>query len=176
MPDNTPDTPRREKDASHGRQLRNIVIAVVSLVAGVSIVELRSTTQGGSAISVKAGGDLQAAINRARPGDVITIEPGATFVGNFVLPPTSGSDYITLRSAADRSRFPEDGRVGPEHEQWMPTLRSPNVEPALATRPGAHHWRLQWIAFRANAGGFNDIITLGDGSDEQRNLSTVPHH
>ena len=153
-----------------------LACVVLALVLVGSIVDLRGTDQDGSTISVRAGGDLQAAINRARPGDVITLEAGATFVGNFVLPSTSGADYITLRSSADPSRFPQDGRVGPEHEQWMPTLRSPNVEPALSTRPGAHHWRLQWLAFRANAGGFNDIITLGDGGDEQRNPSTIPHH
>jgi hypothetical protein len=126
-------------------------------------------------IHVPAGADLQAAIDRAKPGDVITLEPGATYVGNFTLPATTGSEYITLRSAAESSRFPE-GRVGPEHEKWMPTLRSPNVEPALATKPGAHHWRLQWLAFRANQDGFNDIITLGDGSDEARDPRAVPHH
>lgn len=130
----------------------------------------------GSAASlvVPAGGDLQAAIDRARPGDVILLEPGATYVGNFTLPPTSGSRVITIRSAADPSRFPARGRVRPEHAAWMPTLRSPNGAPALATLPGAHRWRLQWLAFAANAGGAGDIITLGDGSSGQRDLATVP--
>jgi hypothetical protein len=127
-------------------------------------------------IAVAAGGDLQAAIDRAKPGDVILLEPGATYVGNFTLPATAaGTQYITLRSAADPSRFPGNGRVGPEHASWMPTLRSPNGAAALATKPGAHHWRLQWLAFQSNAGGAGDVITLGDGSDDQRDLTTVPH-
>src|SRR5262249_32812264 len=112
----------------------------------------------------------------ARPGDVIMVDPGATYVGNFTLPATAGSEYITIRSSADPKQFPADGRVQPEHAQWMPTLRSPNGAPALATRPSAHHWRLQWLAFAANAGGAGDIITLGDGSDAQRDAATVPHH
>jgi hypothetical protein len=58
----------------------------------------------------------------------------------------------------------------------MPTLRSPNGSAALATVPGAHHWRLQWLAFEANAGGAGDIITLGDGSSDQRDAAKVPHH
>jgi hypothetical protein len=128
------------------------------------------------AIRVPAGGDLQVAIDRARPGDAIMLDPGATYVGNFTLPPTAGSDYITIRSAADASQFPSDGRVRPEHVQWMPTLRSPNGAPALATKPSAHHWRLQWLAFAANADGVGDVITLGDGSDAQRDLTTIPHH
>jgi hypothetical protein len=126
-------------------------------------------------INVPAGGDLQAAIDRAQPGDVILLEAGATYVGNFILPAKPGAEYITIRSAADPSSFPA-GRVAPEHARWMPTLQSPSGAPALATAPGAHHWRLRWLAFRANPIGANDIITLGDGSAAQRDASAVPHH
>ena len=121
-----------------------------------------------------AGGDLQAALNRARRGDVILLEPGATYVGNFVLPVLPGTVYITIRSAADPARFPANGRVAPEHAQWMPILRSPNGAPALATSQGTHHWRLQWLAFAGNANGIGDIITLGDGSEAQVNPGSIP--
>lgn len=127
-------------------------------------------------IVVPAGGDLQAAIDRARPGDVIVLAAGASYVGNFVLPVTSGSSYITIRSDASPGNFPSGRRVTPDQARLMPVIRSPNTSPALATAPGAHHWRLQWLMFEANAGGFNDIITLGDGSTAQRELSAVPHH
>jgi hypothetical protein len=127
-------------------------------------------------IVVPAGGDLQAAIDSARPGDVIVLAAGATYVGNFVLPATGGSSYITIRSNADPSRFPPGRRVTPDQAPLMPVLRSPNTSPALATAPGAHHWRLQWLMFRANADGIGDIITLGDGSTAQRDLASVPHH
>ena len=146
------------------------VLSALLVHAGV----MASSQRLGAVIS--AGGDLQAAINRARPGDVIELEPGALYIGNFTLPATSGSQYITIRSSASSSRFPLDGRVGPEHARWMPRLRSPNSAAALATQPGAHHWRLRWLAFEANAGGVGDIILLGDGSDAQRDLSSVPHH
>jgi hypothetical protein len=131
---------------------------------------------------VRAGADLQAYIDRARPGDVLLLEPGATYVGNFTLPALPPqpanipAQYITIRSAADASHFPSDGRVDPSHLEWMPLLRSPNGESALTTNPGAHHWRLQWLAFRANAAGAGNIISLGDGSDEQRDIAKVPHH
>src|SRR4030095_10270747 len=46
----------------------------------------------GKTINVAAGGDVQAAINQARPGDVIKLQAGATFKGNFRLPNKSGSD------------------------------------------------------------------------------------
>ena len=132
--------------------------------------------------TVPAGADLQGYINRARLGDVLLLEPGATYVGTFTLPALpeqpSGvpAQFVTIRSAADDSHFPTGGRVGPEHLQWMPILRSPNVESALATKPGAHHWRLQWLAFQANAEGAGNIISLGDGGDDLRDLTKVPHH
>ena len=146
------------------------------IVLGACIYASSSSGRAAARIMVPAGGDLQAAIDRALPGDVILLEPGATYVGSFTLPPKSGNAYITIQSAADPSQFPE-GRVGPEHARWMPVLRSPTVEPALATKPRAHHWRLRWLAFEANAGGIGDIITLGDGSFEgQRTLGEIPHH
>jgi hypothetical protein len=149
--------------------MRILVCLVLMTAGGI-------TSPQPSGVTVSAGTDLQAVLNRARPGDLILLEPGALYVGNFTLPETSGSQYITIRSSAPAARFPIAGRVGPEHARWMPTLRSPNGAAALATAPGAHHWRLQWLAFEANAGGVGDIILLGDGSGDQGDLARVPHH
>src|SRR5271165_3266123 len=44
----------------------------------------------GTVITVRAGGNLQAALDRAQPGDVILVEAGATFTGNFELRPKTG--------------------------------------------------------------------------------------
>ena len=41
-------------------------------------------------IYVAAGGDLQAALNSARPGDTILLEEGAEFVGSFGLSGQNG--------------------------------------------------------------------------------------
>src|SRR5262250_3186548 len=54
----------------------------------------------GKTINVAAGGDVQAAINKAQPGDVIKLQAGATFTGNFRLPNKNGSDWIVIRSSA----------------------------------------------------------------------------
>ena len=50
-------------------------------------------------VEVKAGGDLQAAINAAQPGDTILLTAGVTYVGNFELPVKIGAEYITIRTA-----------------------------------------------------------------------------
>src|SRR5262245_55274847 len=44
------------------------------------------TPGAGREIAVTEGGDFQAALNQAQPGDVITLQAGATFTGNFTLP------------------------------------------------------------------------------------------
>jgi hypothetical protein len=126
-------------------------------------------------IAVAAGADLQAAIDRARPGDTLALEPGATYVGNFTLPSHDGDAFITIRTAVV-SGLPGAGeRIQPAHASQLAKLRSPNKQPVLATRPGAHHWRLELLEFLPTADGFGDIITLGDGSPAQNALALVPH-
>ena len=54
----------------------------------------------GVTITVQAGGNLQTAINSARPGDVIRLQAGATFTGNFTLPNKTGTGWVTIRTSA----------------------------------------------------------------------------
>src|SRR5262249_7957241 len=53
----------------------------------------------GRAVSVAAGANLQAALDQAQPGDVITLEPGASYAGPFTLPKKSGTEWITITTA-----------------------------------------------------------------------------
>ena len=125
-------------------------------------------------IVVPAGGDLQQAIERARPGDTILLAPGTTYSGNFVLPVKPGNQFITIRTAT-RDDVPRAGqRISPAHAPQLAKLKSPNRQPALRTAPGAHHWRLQLLEFPATEEGAGDIITLGDGSNAQRTHQDVP--
>lgn len=128
-------------------------------------------------IHVPAGGDLQAAIDRAQPGDTILLAQGAEFVGNFVLPVKTGATFITIRSAASDGVLPRAGeRIQPGHAPLLARLRSGNTMAVLRTAPGAHHWRLQHLEFAANSGGYGDILQIGDGSNAQDTLAEVPHH
>jgi hypothetical protein len=125
---------------------------------------------------VNAGADLQAALDAARPGDTILLEAGATFVGNFRLPVHGGTAFVTVRSAAPDALLPPAGaRITPAHARHLPAIKSPNAQPALATAPGAAYWRLTFLEFQATRQGQFDIITLGDGSGAQTQLSQVPH-
>ena len=126
-------------------------------------------------VTVSAGGNLQDALDRARPGDTILLERGATYLGNFTLPAKEGSDRtITIRTSGD-DRFPVDGeRMSPSAADALAKVRSPNGAPALATAPGARNWKIALVEFLANRDGAGDIIALGDGGTGQTSLTTVP--
>lgn len=120
-----------------------------------------------------AGADLQQAIDAARPGDTVTLEPGVTYVGNFVLPAKPGNQFITIRTAAIPGQPVAGERVTPEHARFLAKIKSPNGSAAMRTAPGAHHWRLELLEFYSDR-NTNDMILLGDGSSAQFDLSQVP--
>ncbi len=135
-------------------------------------------TTGGTWI-VNAGGNLQAALTGAQPGDTIVLQAGATFTGNFVLPAKSASStaYITITSSAPASSLPgATTRMTPAYAGALPKIQSPNNEPAIATQAFAHHYRLQYLELRGNVKGMGDILDFGDGSAAQNSLAMVPHH
>jgi hypothetical protein len=125
---------------------------------------------------VRAGDDLQAALNAAEPGDELRLAAGAVFTGNFVLPAVSGSTVITLRTdLPDASAPASNQRVTPATAARFAKIVSPNTAPALRTAAGAHHWRVMLLEFPATRDGFGDIIQIGDGSSAQSELSQVPY-
>jgi hypothetical protein len=140
------------------------------------LVPSASTASAGNTVMVIAGGNLQAAIDSASPGDTILLQAGATFIGNFRLPAKSGHSYITIRSSADDSQLPgPTQRITPAHAPLLPKIVSPNSSPAIATDAGAHHYRLQFLEFPATLQGLFDIIALGNGTPAQNSLSKVPY-
>jgi len=126
-------------------------------------------------VTVGAGGDLQDALNRARPGDTILLQRGTTYIGNFTLPAKEGGDRpITLRTAGDDG-FPAEGeRMSPLAADALAKVRSANGASALVTAPGARNWRIALVEFLANRDGAGDIIALGDGGTAQSSLAAVP--
>jgi len=107
--------------------------------------------------NVAAGADLQAALNAARPGDVLVLQAGARYVGPFTLPPNPIGPPITIRSSAI---LPER-RIGPQDAGLLPTLASP-VAWAILDGTGASNWRLDGIAFEPVVDGSGEVILLQD--------------
>src|SRR5262245_38982412 len=132
------------------------------------------TAPKGRAVEVKAGGDLQAALNQARPGDVITLEAGATFTGNFTLPNKSGSGWIVIRSSTADSNLPPPGtRITPSYSSVLPKIISPNPDPAIKAASGAHHYRFIGLEIGQKTG--SRIYAIVDFDGGQTSLSQVPH-
>src|SRR5262249_4788663 len=73
------------------------------------VVDTKYVPPTGQVIAVPAGGDFQAAIDRAKPGDVITLQAGATYTGTFTLPAKTGSGWIVIRTSAPDSSLPPSG-------------------------------------------------------------------
>jgi len=133
-----------------------------------------ASPQGPKIVQLAAGANLQAALDSAAPGDVIELPPGATYVGNFVLPAKSGSSYITLRTSPSEDLPKANERITPAFSGRLAKLQSANGSPALRTAAGAHHWKLVLLEFGPNQGGTGDILLLGDGSSAQSSLARVP--
>src|SRR5687767_14602133 len=138
-------------------------------IAGWSPVLAVATVAGwglqlsGAVIVVPANGNLQTALDQARPGDTIVLQAGVTYTGNFVLPAKNGTRPIFIRTSSDDRRLPDaDQRVDTSHADLLPKLRSPNTEPILRTAPGSSHWYLVTVEFVGN-GSNSDMIALGDG-------------
>jgi hypothetical protein len=147
-----------------------VVCASIGMLATVSAANAAT-------IAVPAGGDLQGALNAAQAGDVITLAPGATYVGNFVLPNKGAlTAYITIRSAAADALLPPAGvRVTPADAARLPKIRSSNTSSALRTAASTNHWKLVNLEFQANQAGYGDIIALGAGDSTQTQLAQVPY-
>ena len=114
----------------------------------------------GETIHVAAGGNLQAALDAAKPGDEIRLQAGATFVGQYRLPAKpEGSAVITIRSSAPLP----DRRVGPADAGAMPLLRS-NVGEAVLFVERTSGWKIDGVQFGANVGGEGNIVHIQDSS------------
>src|SRR5262245_60409824 len=130
----------------------------------------------GATLPVPAGGDLQAALNIARPGDTIVLDAGATYAGSFTLPAKEGDGWIVLRSNAPDGQLPPEGtRIAPSVDApWMPKIVTTTSEPALRTAAGARQWRLVGleIAVAAAVPFSYGIVVLG--TSDQNVLAQVP--
>jgi len=172
-----------------------VTVSATSSVSGTAIANvptlpqaLPSTTVGAPTrvVRVPAGGDLQAAINAARPGDEIRLAGGATWTGNFVIPGTTAcsvSEWITVRSDVSDAQLPGSGvRMTPSAATTLAKIVTNNSTAALRTNGPTCGWRLLGLEIVST----NDptvlnygIVKLGDGGwvgggEIQTSLSKVP--
>lgn len=131
----------------------------------------------GRRLFVRAGDDLQAALNVARPGELLELEAGARWQGNFVLPykPNPTRQPIVILPSRGATLPPEGERLDPKrHAAALPKIISPNAQPALRAAPRAGFYRIIGIEF-----GFApsvklsyNIVSLGEG--DEKTLDELP--
>ena len=132
----------------------------------------------GRRITVPAGGDLQRALDDAHPGDIVELEAGAVFTGQFTLPKKSGSQWITIRSSAADAELPPEGtRISPAYAAKLPKIVTDDAGSALRTAPGAHHYRLLALEITAAPSVTRNygLVELGRGGREMRRRDEMPH-
>lgn len=137
-------------------------------------VEIALTAPSGRTIRVIAGESFQAALDRARPGEIIELAAGAVFEGPFHLPRKSGDSWILIRTSAPDDKLPAAGqRVGPADAAWMPKLQS-SKESVISAEPGAHHYRFFGIEMSPSAGRF--LLNVALIGNHETSLAQQPHH
>ena len=166
------------------RVLPYLTIIVTIFVLGLVLACAQRPRRVGhqTTITVKAGDDLQAAIDKANLGDTVIVQAGATFTGPLHLRDKgpgsgTGADYIMIRTSDLAGISPEGERVSPaKHAQSMPKIVAPNEQAAVDTAPQAHHYKFVGFEFvpAANSKYVYNLIDLGQSN--YTSLSQYPHH
>ncbi len=143
-------------------------LATLSAKVDSAVTKARAAT----VTQVKAGANLQAALDQAKPGDTLMLEAGATFIGNFVLPVKTGTQTITITTSAEKT-LPAGVRVSPADAPKMPKIYSPNTSGAINTAAGAHNWRLIGLEVAAPGIYSGGVLRLGTGTETS--MSQIPH-
>ena len=136
----------------------------------------RRAGPGGQEISLKSGGNLQAAVNQAQLGDTIILEAGGTYMGPITLPKKDGDTYLTIRTSNMAGISKEGERINPSQAGAMPKILSPANDSAVRTADQAHHYKFIGVEFSSapNAAYVYNLINLGD--DNYKSVAQFPHH
>jgi len=172
------ETLSKTRERSRGARLAILAGDMKQLIGSFACLLTCAAAANAATLTVNAGGDLQAALNAAQPGDTIVLQAGATFVGNFKLPAKGGAAYITIRSSAPDTSLPASGvRMTPSYASLLPKIESNQNGTALRTVGAAGYWRLLFLEFApAVSNASADLVELGAADSSQSTLASVPQH
>jgi hypothetical protein len=118
----------------------------------------------GKTINVPAGGNLQAALDAAQPGDQVVLKAGAVYKGNFRLRKKTGTGWIVIRSSATLP--PAGTRIRPADSGLLAKLVGATSDRVVQTELGASRYRLVGleIASSGTVTSTNDLVRFDSGS------------
>jgi len=150
----------------------------LALDLSLAFVLASAVSASAATLTVKAGGDLQAAIDAAHPGDTIVLQAGATFDGPFKLRVKGGTTPIVIRSSTADSSLPAAGkRITPSSASLLAKIRSTTAGPAIRTDAGATYWTLRFLEFLPSSSTSSaNLVEFGGAGTSQSTLSAVPQH
>jgi hypothetical protein len=135
--------------------------------AVAALLSCACTAHAQSTITVPAGGNLQAAIDRAVPGDTILLAPGSSYVGNFYLRKKTGTAKITIATSGQQTKYSVPARVKPSDAVTFAKLIAPNDRPVLRADLGAHDYRIAGVEIKAQPNIYNlGLVRFGDGTEK----------
>jgi hypothetical protein len=126
----------------------------------------------GRVIHVAAGGDLQTAIDKAHPGDRITLDRGAVYRGPFRLPRKDGDAWIVI-TTNDKGLAATSERVSPSQAPMMARLVA-STGAVIETDPAAHHYRLVGLEITPTDGAY--LRALMQIGAEEGPADALAHH
>jgi len=174
----------RVRERFVGRLSAAVVVASITPVAALAAAlpappqtfDSSYVAPTGAKLVVAAGGSLQAALDKAQPGDTIVLQAGATFRGPFRLPnKTAGTGWIYVVSSHLANLPPPGTRVTPANAAYMPRIEAPNGLNALSTVANSHHFRFVGIEF-APAPATTQIYAVVAIGGSDTSPATLAHH
>lgn len=98
---------------------------------------------GGTTWAAHTSAQLSSALTYSSPGDIIVLDAGATYIGNFTLPgkPNPSNKWIYIVSS-QLANLPVGVRVSPASAANMPKLVTTNVGSVFQLGVSANHWRI----------------------------------
>ena len=111
-----------------------------------------SQPTGGTTWAVHNSAQFTSTLNSSQPGDVIVLDAGVTYSGNFTLPLKSNPNHkwIYVISSA-MAALPEGKRVSPADAVNMPRVLSPNSTQPVTIASGANYWRVAGVEITATS-------------------------
>jgi hypothetical protein len=102
---------------------------------------------GGTTWAPNNSAAFTSALQSAQPGDIIVLNAGTVYTGNFVVPAKANPNrkWIYIESSALSNLPPPGTRVSPPDAGNMPKIVTPGVTPAVRFQDGANYWRFVGI-------------------------------